>query len=179
MGDRVGARSPRRPRRARRVGDRALDEGQALAARSGCRGAPVAKLSRVEDLVALGQQPVGEVGADEPAPAGDQDLHQSAGPFVVEHLAELALAVVEALLPELEREQPPELPAELRLAVERRQDVLGCRSARGREQRRWRVRRRRSRAAGPRAHSTSGTGKPILSVRSRISLGHDGARRAA
>jgi hypothetical protein len=28
-----------------------------------------------EDLVVLSQQPIGEVGADETAPARDQDLH--------------------------------------------------------------------------------------------------------
>jgi hypothetical protein len=56
-----------------RVGDRALDHRQALVRREA-----VAPRGRVvvdhDDLVAVGEQPVGQVGADEAGAAGDQDL---------------------------------------------------------------------------------------------------------
>jgi hypothetical protein len=70
----VRAEARERPRDRVGVLDRVLDDRQAVAFLQ-----VVAPARRVvvddEGLVALSQQPIGEMGADEPAPTCDQDLH--------------------------------------------------------------------------------------------------------
>ena len=56
------------------VGDRVLDDGQRLVLGQVVT-TPRREVVDDENLVTVSQQPIGEVGADEPAPARDQNLH--------------------------------------------------------------------------------------------------------
>ena len=56
------------------VGDRVLDDGQGVMLGQVVT-TPRGEVVDDENVVAVSQQPIGEVGADEPAPARDQNLH--------------------------------------------------------------------------------------------------------
>lgn len=56
------------------VGDRILDDGQRLVLGQVVT-TPRREVVDDENLMTVSQQPIGEVGADKPAPARDQNLH--------------------------------------------------------------------------------------------------------
>ena len=76
MGDHVGTEVLERAVERLPVGDRALDQGQSVPLGRLSRR-PVAKLSMTRTSWPSLKQPLGQMGADEAAPACDQNLHEA------------------------------------------------------------------------------------------------------
>ena len=116
--------------------------------------------------------------ADEPGSAGDQHSH-TRPPLLQPRAAKRACPVVELPLPELEREQPPDLAAEPRLLVEPLEHLRVVDELRlPRRLRREHVDDELAHGPGCASHSCSGTGKAhLVAARSRIDGGSTGPKR--
>ena len=150
-----------------------------------CAAQVVAAPGRVvvddDDLVAAGEQALGEMRADEAGPARDQHSHANTSSFSCEQFAKAGCVVVKAHAARARAKAAPRRGGRSGARSRGRRAPCRCRSAaRPRAASDERISSTKSRTApGSRDPLLSGTGKPILSVRSRDRRWHGLARAPA